>query len=496
MSVSIPPGDLTWLHMDRPNNLMYVHGVLWLTESPRWEAIEQVMQERIVDRFPVFSRRAAEVQGTWVWEDDPDFQLARHIRRVTLPGAGTATDAQEYISSRFSNQFDPTRPLWEVDFIDGVAAPDGGGEGAMVLARFHHGIADGVRLVQVLLSLLDPMSDDVVPSAVGRRGERGSPSHQAVRAARHVAEGAADFVAGMGSTLSRSPGWVSRLRPRVVVDGVERLRQPDRIVDAVTGVASEKNSLANTWRSIGRLTMSGRSVDTVWSGTVGVEKKVSWITGISLEEVRSIGRRHHVTINDVLLAAVSLGVTEYLESKGETEVDQLTWLVPVSLKPIDSNLPKELGNHFALVLLPMPLGIADPTRLLRELRTRMTRIKNSAEPALVYGIQRVVAETPAAISVRLTNFVANKGVGLLTNVPGPRAPMALAGTEVSGILGWVPTTGDQPVGLCIFSYNGAVNIGIATDAALIPDPDLLASTIEAAIHALSAAPEPVLATSA
>ena len=489
MTTPVAPGDLTWLHMDRPNNLMYVHGVLWLAERPDWDAVEQVLRERLVGRFPVFGRRAAQVDGTWVWEDDPDFSLDRHVRRVTLDEPGTIIQAQQHISTRFSQPFDRSRPLWEVDFIDPVSGLDGegdvGGDGAMVLARFHHGIADGVRLVQVLLSLLDPLSIDAAPARVGRSGRGRGATGQAVRVAKHVATGTADFVAGMGSTVTRSPGWVTRLHPRNLAEGTALVRRPTRIVDSVTGVASEENKLVNTWRSLGRLTLSGRSVTTVWSGTPGVEKRVAWVSGLSLEEVRRVGRTHGVTINDVLLAAVSLGVTEYLTGKGEAEVDQLNWLIPVSLKPIDADLPEELGNHFALVMLPMPLGIGDPHRLLREIRTRMNRIKNSAEPAVLYGVQRAIAETPAALSVRITNYVADKAVGILTNVPGPRAPMALAGTEVRGILGWVPTSGNQPVGLCIFSYNGAVNIGIVSDAALLPDPDLLGQHIEQAVHRLA-----------
>ena len=496
MTTPVPPGDLTWLHMDRPNNLMYVHGLLWLAERPDWDAVEQVVRDRLIGRFPVFARRAAKVQGTWVWEDDPDFELDRHLRRVTLDEPGTLGQAQQHISTRFSQPFDRSRPLWEIDLIDGVrgldgdADGDGDGDGAMVLARFHHGIADGVRLVQVLLSLLDPLSDDATPSRVGRRGRRGGAASGAVRAARHVATGTADLVSGMGSTLSGSRGWVTRLRPHDVAQGAALIRHPTRVVDTVTGVASEQNKLANTWRSLGRLTLSGRSVDTVWSGTPGVEKRVAWVTGLSLADVKVVGRRHGVTINDVLLAAVSLGVTDYLAAKGDTEVDQLNWLIPVSLKPIDAALPTELGNHFALVMLPMPLGISEPDRLLREIRTRMSRIKNSAEPAVLYGVQRAVAETPAAVSVRLTNYVADKAVGILTNVPGPRAPMALAGTEVSGVLGWVPTSGNQPLGVCIFSYNGTVNIGIASDAALLPDPQVLGDYIERAVQGLVSSATP------
>ncbi len=56
--------------------------------------------------------------------------------------------------------------------------------------------------------------------------------------------------------------------------------------------------------------------------------------------------------------------------------------------------------------------------------------------------------------------------------------MYLAGTEVTGILGWVPTAADQGLGICIFSYNGTVSIGISSDAKLLPDPDRLAQLMK------------------
>lgn len=485
MNVPIAASDLTWLHMDRPNNLMYVHGLLWFEQRPDWDAVEDVLSERLVGRFPVFGRRSRQVDGVWVWQDDPDFSLRRHVRRVTLDAPGTMAAAEAYISSRFSDQFDREHPLWEIDLVEGVRDL-GDGDGALLLARFHHGIADGIRLVQVLLSLLDPLSDDVHPVAVGRSSLSRGLMSDSLRAAKATATGAADFVAGTASTLTRSPAWVTGLHPRAMRSGLSRLRRPTSVTDAVSQVAAEDNSLVNTWRSVSRLALSGRSVDTVWSGRPGVEKRVAWITGVTVDQVRAIGAAHGATVNDVLLGAVSLGVTEYLDAKGESDVDEVIWLVPVSLRPITAEPPTELGNKFAVVLVPMPIGVREPDRLLREIRSRMARIKNSSEPLVLFGIQRTIAETPKVISTGLTNFVANKSVGVLTNVPGPRAAMALAGTEVSGVLGWVPTSGDQPLGICIFSYNGAINIGIAADAGLVPDPGMLAHSIEAAITSLAA----------
>jgi diacylglycerol O-acyltransferase len=85
----------------------------------------------------------------------------------------------------------------------------------------------------------------------------------------------------------------------------------------------------------------------------------------------------------------------------------------------------------------------------------------------------VVSESPERLSVFLTNFFANKAVGILTNVPGPRSQIALAGTPVEAMLGWAPSSGDQPMTICMFTYNGRVHVGFGTDEKLIPDSERL-----------------------
>ena len=201
--------------------------------------------------------------------------------------------------------------------------------------------------------------------------------------------------------------------------------------------------------------------------------------------VKDIGKAHGATVNDVLVSVVSRGLSRFVEEQGRPLADDVSWLIPISLKPIDMNLPAELGNYFAMVVFPMPLGITTTDGLLKEVRNRMDRLKNSTEAMIVFGLQKVVAATPEAVSVGLTEFVANKTLGVLTNVPGPRAPMYLAGTEVTGVLGWVPTAADQPLGICIFSYNGTVSMGIAADAAVVGDPGRLADLIVEEFEAMA-----------
>lgn len=476
---AIAKADLTWLNMDVPTNLMVVNGVMWFSEEPDWDAVRETLRTRLIGNYPVMSCRPQRVDGDWVWEDDPDFDLERHIRVVTLPEPGDRAAAQDYISMRISQPLDREHPLWEFDFISGYTSPDGVA-GAMILARFHHVLADGIRIVQLILGMCD-VEGDAAPPAVGRSRTASNPVSTAARAARGVAGDAASFAKDAATAAARSvpkiPGAVAGLRPDAFYQGLGLVVKPTRVTDAVSALSSPDNAALNSWRSASRLTLWGHESRLVADQAPGVDKRAGWVAGLPLDEVKAVGAEHGATVNDVLLATVSLGLTQYLRERDREVPAETNFLVPISLKPIDMSLPKELGNHFAMVMFPMPLGIEDTDALLGEVRLRMARIKNSAEAMMVYGVQRAVAMTPQTVSENLTRFVANKSVGLLTNVPGPRAPIYLAGHKVEGVLGWVPTSSDQSIGLCIFSYNGEVNIGIATDAGIIPDPDHLAECI-------------------
>lgn len=471
--VPIPASDQTWLHMDRPNNLMQVRSLLWFDGEVRLEDVRRVVQERVVERYPVFRRRAVARHGSWFWEDDPAFDLDRHLTRTRL--TGDETDLRDHISRRFSEPFDPTHPLWDIELVSGVE-----GYHTVVFARFHHALADGVRLTQLMLSLCDHTATDDLPPRVGRGGARGSRLAAGAGAVRRGVGDAVDFATGSLRLPLRA---VTHLGPHMFEDGMGLVLHPGRLLDVVGTLASEDNQSVNTMIEVARMLSAPRSAAAAWSGTPGVPKAVAWAAGLDLSRVKAIGRAHDATVNDVLLAVISRALTRYLHER-ESVVDEIAWLVPVSLQPLDANLPEELGNHFSLVFLPMPLGIEGTAEVIAAVRARMARLKHSAEPVISFGLQWVVAESPGPLSRRITDLFANKGVGVLTNVPGPRQPMTLAGVSVAGSLGWAPTSGDQPLSLCLFSYNGAVSIGIAADAALVPDPGRIADLIAEELAAM------------
>ena len=490
MARRIAPEDLTWLLMDRPHNLMHVNGLVGFDELPDFEVVVDLIMERMVRRYRTLSQVPVQRDGAWFWEDDSDFDIRAHVRRVVLE-EGSEEALREYVSGEFSRPFDHSHPLWEMQLLSG---PPEQGQGGYLYGRFHHGLGDGIRLVQLMIGVCDPVEGTPLRKA-GRT--TGSGRWRTFGRVAHVIEnsvaGTLDYAGQAGRVATRAGRTLlSTTNPlqfaHHVGDTLSVARHPVRLMDALTGIASLDNELTNSWRELARMLLSDGSEAAAWSGTPGVEKSVAWIEGVPLDGLRQAARDHGGTLNDLLIAAVSLALTDYLAGRGVDHVQELSWMMPVSMQPIDHTLPPRLGNHFVVVMLAMPLGIREPTALVREVHERTSRLKHSAEPLVAFGVQRVIAETPANVARRLADFFSGKTIGQLSNVPGPRVQLSMGGAGVRSILGWVPTTGDQPLGICLFSYAGTVNVGVATDARMVPDPLHLVELIERHLTALA---EPV-----
>lgn len=459
--------DALWLTMDRPNNLMVIDVAIVLAGTPGMDAVEAGFRA-LVDRHPVFGRRAERRGSGWVWVDDAEFDLRRHVREVRLDGCPDMAAVQRQVAALRSTPLERDRPLWTTTLIGPVALPDGT-VGSVLVTRFHHAIADGVRLTQVMLGMLDPTAAGLVP-AVARTAPSGTPfpGPRALRAglaeATRVSVNATRGVVGaVGHAIAHPRG--------TAVAGWEAVRHPDRVVDLFQGLGADDHRSVNDATSVGKLALGGTE-RTVWSGRPGRQKAVAWSDPLPLGWVKQVARAHGATVNDVLVAALAGALRSYLSGRGDS-IAEVVWMVPVNLKPFDEELPEDLGNHFALVLLDMPLGGETSDQRIDDLRGRMQRIKNSDEPVLTYGLQRAISMSPHVLASAATDFFANKAVGVLTNVPGPTAELAFAGVPVRQVIGFAPCSGDQPLTATIFTYNGTVTVGFASDAGLVPDPQTL-----------------------
>jgi hypothetical protein len=159
-------------------------------------------------------------------------------------------------------------------------------------------------------------------------------------------------------------------------------------------------------------------------------------------------------------------------------------MVPFNLRPLDKPVPRELGNKFGLVFLPLPVGVSGSYRRLIEVHKRMDEIKQSREGPVSYGLLSATGLTPEAVERRIVDLFSAKGTAVMTNVPGPKKPVYLAGTPVRAVLVWAPTSGHIGMSVSIFSYREEVTVGLMVDAALIPDPGEIVRQIEQELDAL------------
>jgi diacylglycerol O-acyltransferase / wax synthase len=449
---SLPAADAAWLHMDRATNPMVVNAVIWFDEPLDWERAREVLLTRIVERFPRFRQRVAEPVGRPAFEDDPGFDIDRHLHRLAVPAPGDTAALQELVSDLITPPLDRTRPLWHVYLIEGF------GEGCAVLFRIHHCIADGIALARVMLSLTDEEAAAGVAPTPAPQDDRGRG--RLVSLVRPAA--------GALSATRKAAGAVAH-------EGVESLVHPDHLARLAGSAVQDAGTLA-------RLLTTPADSRTVLKGPLHGTRRVAWSTPFPLERVKAAGRRSHGTINDVLMAAVTGSLRRYLQGC-DAVPPELHVMVPFNLRPLDQPVPRDLGNEFALILLGLPIGIEDPGARLRDVKMRMDAIKHSHEGAISFGILSAIGMTPAQVESRLIGFFADKASAVVTNVPGPRQPVYLAGTPVRGVLVWAPCAGGLGMTVSIFSYAGEVTVGFMTDVALVTDPEPLVKAFD---HELSA----------
>ncbi len=491
----IPAQDSLWLHLDRPENLMVVTSVLWTRTPVDPARLRSVVSDRLLARYPVYCQRPVAHGRTLSWETDPGFDLGDHLVVRNLPeGAGEAA-LQEFVATRRSEPLDPKHPLWTIDLLQDYRG------GSALVSRTHHAMADGIRLTQVLFSLLDPVDGETAPHAkVGGAaphreavaqpvvrlgaavlralGDAGEKARQQAARVHPVLESAVALPVLGASAVAGAAGSAAGFVSSALSGG------PRRAVDTAAGAATTLwHSATGVGELLGPSTATG-----LWDGEPGVEKTAAWGDPVPLLTLARIGHETGTTLNDVCTALVTGALDRYFAAHGIARPDpsDLGWLIPVSLSSFDDELPATLGNHFSLVLAQLPLGRRTFAERLAEVHRRVARIRDSYEPVLTFGVQYAIARGPAALGLPASRFFAGKAVGVLTNVPGPRTPMTLAGAPVEGIVGWAPCSGRQAITICIFSYAGEVRFGFGTDRKLIPDPEAL---VEALAEEFAAAAE-------
>lgn len=448
--------DAAWLQMDSPTNRMVITGVLWLDRPLTYRALYDLLQDRLVAHYPRFRQKVVYgVLGEPRWAEDELFDLRAHLHHVGLPAPGGRVGLQTLVGQLMSSPLEMAHSPWQIHLVDGF---DGG---CALVARLHHVLADGISLARVLLSLADEV------------GEVALTTDEAAADASPDAESGADRANGARSFLRDPAGAGGRL-----LDLGRSLRaQPDRVFD----VARLGGSSAAV---VGRLLTLSDDPASPLRGRLGAIKHAAWSESVELAPLKALASALGGTINDLLLCALAAALARYLRAHGSPQREIRT-LVPVNLRALDQPIGRELGNHFGMVFVALPVDHLPPRERFDEVRRRMRAMKNSTEPALTYALLNAIGRTPVQFERLFTDVFGAKASLITTNVPGPSEPLHLAGARLDGVLFWVPQSAGVGLGVSLFSYAGKVVWGISADLRRVPDPQALVDGMHRAIDELA-----------
>lgn len=437
--------DTAWLRMEQPTNLMMITGVIGLGRDIDFSRLVDTIALRFL-AFPRFRHKAVTTSRGSFWEFDEDFDILAHVRRAALPGAADKAELQEYVSELASTPLDQSKPLWQFHLVENYEG------GPVLVSRIHHCYADGIALIQVMLSLTDP-SPEPRPSASSAsnwKSRRAAESNIFKRFLEPAREG-----------IGAATHWGQK----IVEEAMGLLKDPEQVGFYAGEAADIAEELGTA------LTLSD-DPKTRFRGRLGVRKRVAWTQPLPLHEVKAVGRALGCTVNDVLIASATGALHDYLMSCGEDPTGlEIRATVPVNLRPLEH--AKNLGNHFGLVFLPLPIGEDNPLKRLILVHEYMEDLKQSRQAAVAFGLLAALGMGPQALQKPMLDMMSRKASTVLTNVPGPRRSLYLAGTEIQEMMFWVPQNGTIGMGISILSYNDQVFMGLITDRRLVPDPEAI-----------------------
>src|SRR5262249_13663845 len=153
--------DVSFLYLEEPSTPMHVGGLLHFAPPAGgfdYDGLVTLIGRRI-SLIPRYRQKVKPVPGHLanpVWVDDPDFDLAYHVRRSALPRPGSDDQLRELAARLISRPLDRNRPLWELYLIEGLSGGPGAANRVAIMTKTHHAMVDGVSSVDIATVILDP----------------------------------------------------------------------------------------------------------------------------------------------------------------------------------------------------------------------------------------------------------------------------------------------------------------------------------------------------
>lgn len=307
---------------------------------------------------------------------NPD--ISKHVHRLTLKSA-SMDELLEKVCALHETQLDRSGLLWQFYVIDGLA--DGR---VAVYGKAHHGIIDGRGFVKAVTLWFteDPKDKEVramwdgVPRSASGAKERAS------------------MLKRLMSTGSQATGLL-------------------RSVAGVYGMLAQQGL-----RSVGLgkgLAFPFLKVPAAFDGALSAKRSYAFCT-LPLAEMKSLGKAHGATVNDLLLTALDMAMQQYLGKRGGAQKTPLVADMPVALAAGAKG-----GNQIAVLQFPLGKAGASAAERLAAIRAETGRLKEALKTrssdtvmlytTVVHALPLLVERVSAKAAPRLSNLLVSNPFG-------------------------------------------------------------------------------------
>ncbi|MDX2356777.1 wax ester/triacylglycerol synthase family O-acyltransferase [Dietzia sp. PP-33] len=454
--------DASFLYMETDEQMMVINGVVHLDvstidEGYSFERLRSGLARR-VKAVPPFRRKVHDSPwnlGHPAWVEDFDFDIAHHVRRIEL-GPGETEEEMLAVCGRLaSTPLDRSRPLWQVWIIE---RGDPSTPTVTAFCRVHHAVIDGMLGAELLstLAATDASTPEQDPALVRTHVGRANTLQLVAGGARELLGRPLTFLRLLPETVS-VPGAMKRAR------------------GGATGAESMPAPFTAPRTLFNRSLTPHRAVATA---------------SLDLEAAALVTSRLGGTVNDVLLTVVGSAVRSYLEVHDNVPGSPLVAIVPMSTR---EDLTTGGANQVSAMFASLATDEPDPVERYRRISAAAETTKRQAgtvRPALLANWARMSPRWLLDVGMRAYETFRLADVHpviynlIISNVPGPRHSLYFLGARITHMHPFGPLLHGAGLSVTSVSVNGRLDVGVVSCEHLVPDPDVVADGIEAALDEL------------
>jgi len=409
----------------------------------------------MVRRIPRLHQRVSPALGRLAppeWQDDPDFDIDYHVRRVALPAPGSQRQLFDFATHFVQQPWERTRPLWEFVVVEGMAHG-----GAAMVQRMHHTITDGEGGIRMSEQFIDIVPDAPDVEEVVITPSAPDPSN--------ILETAQETV---GHGIRRSLGVVQR-----AASGL-----PDLLLHPVR-IANFGPDLVETARSTMRqVTVTDGAHSPLWTER-SLRRRLDAID-VDFDEAYATAKALGGSLNDFFVTGAARGAGAYHAERG-LPVESLRMAMPISTRKDRS----AGGNSFVPTRVVVPTDIPDPIDHFAEVHARLNATKQEKAIGVMEHVAGLVNVLPTSVLVRFARQQVETVDFATSNVRAANFDLFIAGARITANYPIGPLSGTA-FNLTMMSYKGQLNMGLHTDTGAIDDPASLRDHIAEAYRELLA----------